>query len=408
MKTFELKQHNIPAAEGIKEGLKNGLDRICTVRATGTGKSYIIADIASEFGSVLFMAPTSAIIEQQKTVNAERNFKNTSVDYVTYSKAMYLSWDLKTYDLIICDECHRVLARQWKVRGIDRILEANPQAKVVGFTATNVRGTDKRDVVEEFFEGNVVEFLDLPKAWSDGILRTPRYIGSLYTLDNLYKEQLEKIEKSKISEEKKIEAKTILENFKIDWENSGGVPLIFKKYLHKNTRKMIFFLDTIDHIEEMMPTIDTWLKDSGFDPEYFAVHSLRNGNKKELEDFRKAKYGGKVKVMLSVNMLNEGIHVGEVDSVVFLRKTTSNVIYLQQLGRCLSFKDTKSKHPVVIDLVGNVDSAGTSISQLRERLIKIENEKISKSEKTEEDRVSFEIEGHILNQIKILEKIKNL
>lgn len=53
-------------------------------------------------------------------------------------------------------------------------------------------------------------------------------------------------------------------------------------------------------------------------------------------------------------MLNEGIHVDDVDGVILLRPTVSPIIYLQQIGRALSAGSEKT--PVIFDLVNNFDS----------------------------------------------------
>lgn len=53
-------------------------------------------------------------------------------------------------------------------------------------------------------------------------------------------------------------------------------------------------------------------------------------------------------------MLNEGIHVDDVDGVILLRPTVSPIIYLQQIGRALSAGN--KNQPVIFDLVNNFDS----------------------------------------------------
>lgn len=45
-------------------------------------------------------------------------------------------------------------------------------------------------------------------------------------------------------------------------------------------------------------------------------------------------------------MLNEGVHVDDVDGVILLRPTVSPIIYLQQIGRALSAGSGKT--PVIL------------------------------------------------------------
>ena len=42
--------------------------------------------------------------------------------------------------------------------------------------------------------------------------------------------------------------------------------------------------------------------------------------------------------MFAVNIFNEGMHVNGVDGVIMTRHTTSPIVYLQQIGRALSYK----------------------------------------------------------------------
>lgn len=55
---------------------------------------------------------------------------------------------------------------------------------------------------------------------------------------------------------------------------------------------------------------------------------------------------------MCVDMLNMGYHVSDITGVIMLRSTRSDIIYKQQIGRCLS---VKSEYPALIfDLVDNI------------------------------------------------------
>lgn len=69
-----------------------------------------------------------------------------------------------------------------------------------------------------------------------------------------------------------------------------------------------------------------------------------------------------LKLLFCIDMLNEGIHVDDLDGVILFRPTESPIIYKQQIGRALS---ASGKHtPVIFDLVNNVDHL-YAISALR-------------------------------------------
>ena len=66
---------------------------------------------------------------------------------------------------------------------------------------------------------------------------------------------------------------------------------------------------------------------------------------------------GKIKVIFSVDMFNEGVDIPSVDMVMFLRPTESPVVFLQQLGRGL--RRSKGKEYLkVLDFIGNYEKAG--------------------------------------------------
>ena len=98
-----------------------------------------------------------------------------------------------------------------------------------------------------------------------------------------------------------------------------------------------------------------------------------------------------LKLLFSIDMLNEGIHVPNIDGVIMLRPTESPIIFKQQLGRALSVGH--NSNPIVFDIVNNVQSCemiSHFYNDLRERALvkftqtgkkeyetKIENFKIS-------------------------------
>ena len=60
---------------------------------------------------------------------------------------------------------------------------------------------------------------------------------------------------------------------------------------------------------------------------------------------------GKVKVVFSVDLFNEGVDVPTVDTLLMLRPTESPTLFLQQLGRGLRKSKDKS-FCTVLDFVG--------------------------------------------------------
>ena len=79
-------------------------------------------------------------------------------------------------------------------------------------------------------------------------------------------------------------------------------------------------------------------------------------NTRALSDFNSSK-STKKKFMFVMDMLNEGVHVEQIDGIIWFRTLNedSRILFLQQLGRCISAigEDNKERIPLVIDLVNN-------------------------------------------------------
>ena len=69
--------------------------------------------------------------------------------------------------------------------------------------------------------------------------------------------------------------------------------------------------------------------------------------------------------LLSVEMLNEGIDVPDVNLVAFIRVTHSRRIFIQQLGRGLRVRPGKSK-VLVLDFVADIRRIAAGIQMNRE------------------------------------------
>lgn len=357
MKQF-LYHHNLKAYEAVKAHYEKGHRKACIVHATGTGKSYIIAALAADYKRVLVVAPNDYVLAQvQKNVGEE-------AEYVTYAKLMfearYGQIEANQYDLIVLDEYHRAGAELWS-EGVKAIVTANPDALLFGTTATDIRYLDgQRNMSEELFDGHVVSNLSVGEAWARKILLSPLYVCAAEGMDATYHTYKKKIESTDMTDEERKSLKRSLAAIREDWENIGGVPSILQKHLPQDVKRIIIFCPDIYSTNRYRKLVQEWMGKAGIQiHRTYIIESKRNPseNMKEMEHFQEDGFDG-VKVMISVNMLNEGIHVPRVDAVIMLRNTVSGNIYLQQLGRCMHTGVTNHR-PVVFDLVNNITSAFT-------------------------------------------------
>jgi hypothetical protein len=96
-------------------------------------------------------------------------------------------------------------------------------------------------------------------------------------------------------------------------------------------------------------------------------------------------------------MLNEGIHVEDINGVLLLRPTVSPIIYYQQIGRAIQAGG--KNQPIIFDLVNNFDSLGAS---------KFSGDLLSYSQaenKEDKEKTFDEIEFFIVDEIKQVKEL---
>ena len=71
------------------------------------------------------------------------------------------------------------------------------------------------------------------------------------------------------------------------------------------------------------------------------IHSYVSINREadrdhQLNQFKLDNSDNAIKLLFTIDRLNEGVHVKGIDGVIMLRPTISPIIYLQQMGRALA------------------------------------------------------------------------
>ena len=184
-----------------------------------------------------------------------------------------------------------------------------------------------------------------------------------------------------------------IELMKHKLNKSKGIPNILKKHLSKNYNgKFIIFCKDKIHLDEMKETVVDWFKQSKVTKQVdvYSVYSNYEYGDAEVEAFIENKNPKSVKLLFSIEMFNEGIHIEDVTGVILLRPTVSPIIYYQQIGRAM--QAGKNNTPVIFDLVNNFDNIGAKnfIDDL-EKEVKLENDKLDK----DDDKGDDEEKGYV-------------
>lgn len=329
--------------------------RVGVVQATGTGKGCIASTLITESfkdKKIVLLASQSAILVNY--LMALNIHTSNRVKMMTYQGICRLS-DIDLYrlgefaDILILDEYHRCGAKQWG-RCVIEVIKGTEShgGKAIGFTATPKRYLDgERDMSSELFNDVVVEGVDLTLAIKRGILPVFTYVKARYGYLPIIREYQEASKKGKV--------KKIITSDKLALipDNDTYIQKIISTETKElgGLQKWIVFCNSIDDLQDIKGHISKWFTQP---ITIFEMHSKLSveQNRNNLVGFTESHRH--VNVLLTVDKLNEGVHVKDISGILMMRKTSSPIIFMQQLGRALSAGN--SKRPYIFDLVGNIDN----------------------------------------------------
>lgn len=348
---FEPRGAQIEALCALENTRAEGAKRALVQAATGVGKTYLAAFDSKNYERVLFVAHREEILKQ-----AAESFKNVrdSDDYgffngdskctdksvifasvatlgrPDYLNEKYFAPDYFTY--VVIDEFHHAVNEQYQ-----RIVDYFKPKFLLGLTATPERMDGKN--IYEICDYNVPYEISLKEAINKGMLVPFHYYGIFDETDY-----------SKLHIVRgRYDEKELNETY---IGNVSRYELIYKYYCKYGSRQALGFCCSREHAREMakefskrgIPSVAVFSDASG---EYTED---RNVAIKQLKQ-------GKIRVIFSVDMFNEGVDITSVDMVMFLRPTESPIVFLQQLGRGLR-KCRGKEFLTVLDFIGNYEKAG--------------------------------------------------
>lgn len=332
--SIHLFKHNQEAYNAVTAMLERE-KMAAVIHPTGTGKSLIAFKLAEEHPSekFLWLSP-SEYIYQTQLENLGMEFDN--IRFMSYIRLMKNedSIEILHPDYIILDEFHRCGAAEWG-KSVRKLLNACPNAKRLGLSATNIRYLDnQRNMAEEIFDGKIASEMTLGEAIVRGILPEPKYVIAMYS----YKKELDQLKKriQALSNQGLItENQKLLEQLRRALEQAEGLDIVFEKHMEKKNGKYIVFCSGKEHMDEMKEQVSTWFRRVDREPRIYTAFYNDTATDREFREFKKDN-SEHLKLLFCIDMLNEGVHVDDVDGVILLRPTVSPIIYLQQIGRALS------------------------------------------------------------------------
>ena len=367
-----LQKHQQDAYQAVLKAYETK-DKASVVIPTGCGKSFIALQLMvdNKDKRILFIAPTNAIKMQMYNyiakyivgeepssgrparMIADKYFPNLKIMlYPSLLRVTEEQMEKLNADIIIMDELHRTGADRWGEK-INTLLEKNSNAKILGLTATPDRMDDK-NVIDDLFEGSIDYELTLVDALRDRIVKAPTYVKCDYALGE-YLEGIRTAISNCNDEQTKKKLQEKYDKMRKIVDQADGIPELFAKNIKKEDGKYIIFCKDKAHMDELIGKAKEWFGSIDDNPEIYSVFSgkgyTQKDNRKSIEGFENSK-SNHLKLLFSIEMLNEGLHVEDISGVIMARPTDSRIIYLQQLGRALS-SDTSRDKTIVFDLVNN-------------------------------------------------------
>jgi len=232
------------------------------------------------------------------------------------------------------------------------LCERFPDAPVMGLSATPYRPSDGgRDMGEEFFGGIYAAKMLLPEGWADPAipLDPPIYVVSLYDTGK----DLARLERraARLGGAEQAAMVREVERLRRALEDATNVGDVLARHLPRPDGRYLFFCAGVEHMRRMMAASRAWFREVNPRLTYYELLHTAKDPSGVLQCFA-SNSDGTLKVLFSVDKLNEGIHC-DVDGVVLARPTDSSTVYMQQVGRAL---DVGGAVGVVIDLVDNLSA----------------------------------------------------
>ena len=375
-----LQKHREQTVSDILELLKTE-DRVGCVRYTGYGKSYfVMRRLIEELNEkVMILVPNKFLFNEYSNLYSN----NDNVSIMTYHilknvKNSQLD-NLKDVKYVICDECHHLLAAKWN-NEVKRILnELN--CKVIGLTATPIRG-DSKNVIEEFFNNVQVNPLDLIDGINLRFIPKLKYIVAYADIDDKYDKKLKDIDRYRIHNllnvqnilKTYIPEERLLQNLKI--------PVFVPNAIYIDEAKQ----SCLKWFSEIYPTKNINIYSISYKDSYQQIENIKS-------KFISNKNSNDIDIMISIDMLKEGLHLPMLGIEIMLRKTKSPVVYFQQIGRVVG--DTE---PIIFDLINNQ----SHLYQLKREYKAITNKE---NWGTRQKKIMFE---HCINLIDTTIEIENI
>lgn len=339
-----------------------GENRALLISATGTGKTYASAFAMRELGfkRVLFLVHRSTLAKQaltsfRKVFEDKKSMGIVGAGYSDYD-ADYIFAMVETlhkednlrkfapeeFDCIVLDEAHHSPANTYQ-----KVMEYFKPKLFLGMTAT----PDKRDDgdasknVYELFHYQIAYEIRLQQAMEEDLLCPFHYFGisdiSVVTDEQMKARNISEEDFGKLTSDERV--MHVIEQAKYYGYSGDRVKGLVFCSRNRECKELSAKFNALGY-----RTIA--LSGDNKDKEREKAFERLAMNEEDATDEMQP-----LDYIFSVDILNEGVDIVEVNQVIMLRPTQSPIVFIQQLGRGLRKAENK-EYVVILDFIGNYNN----------------------------------------------------
>lgn len=293
--------------------------RSLLVMPTGSGKTAVFTSIAKASKKrVLILAHRVELIDQITERLGKYDTERIKVGMVqTIAKR---GCEIEP-EFIIIDEAHHAVAGSW-----NKITERYPSAYILGVTATPCR-LDGKGLALAF--DSMIEGVKINQLIEMGYLCPAKTYASEHDFSKI---------KTVGGDYNRAELSDYFNKSKI----TGDAITTWRKYA-LDVQTIVFCIN-IEHAKIVAGMFDCL----GHKAKVISSENTKEERAEIVNEFRT----GKLKLLVSVDIISEGFDVPECGAVILLRPTKSLSLYMQQVGRALRTSPGK-KEAIILDHAGN-------------------------------------------------------
>ncbi len=328
------------------------------VMPTGSGKTrtavnFLLGDMIAQGYQVIWLTHRHMLIDQPaKTFydnapyikmfnNKKKQFKMTCVSgnhqtikatekdddlmilsvQSTCRSLEYLKTVIAKKVIIVVDEAHHTVAKSYR-NTIDFIMKKRKDAKLLGLTATPIRGKDTESrYLMKLFDDSIVYTISMAELIKKGILSEPVF-EHIQTNENI--EATITLDERKFIKKWKNLPESLVDKVA---KSSSRNTLIVNQYLQnkeKYGKTLVFALNGY-HAYTLAEEFKKHKVKCAF---VYSAHG-KEENARVIRKF----INNEIDVLININILTEGSDIPDIQTVFLTRPTMSDVLLLQMIGR---------------------------------------------------------------------------